>query len=277
MVREKLVVALVNVARGKSVEVVDKVGSVTEARPTEIPCGEEVSATSGDVMAKPIEQPGVGHMLITEGDEARKSMEQGDPGGMSAVSNAGIEDNQSEPIVHGCKRAHDQSQESVEWQDGVGADWRRPLLEYLRALDSMGKQNIRRQVLKYTMMEGELYQRTLDGLLLKCLNEDQARIAMREVHEGMCGAHQSAQKMKWAIQRVGMYWPSMVNDCIRYKKGFEDYQRFGDVQTAPASMLHLVVKVWSFRGWGLDFVREVRPSSPKGHRFGHNGLFYQVG
>jgi hypothetical protein len=53
MVKEKPVVALVNVARGKSVEVLDKVGSTTGVRPTEISVGEEMSATGGDVMAKP--------------------------------------------------------------------------------------------------------------------------------------------------------------------------------------------------------------------------------
>jgi hypothetical protein len=32
-------------------------------------------------------------------------------------------------------------------------------------------------------------------------------------------------------------------------------------------MLHHVVKVWQFRGWGLDFIKEVHPLSSKGHRF----------
>jgi hypothetical protein len=35
----------------------------------------------------------------------------------------------------------------------------------------------------------------VDGLLLRCLSKEEARIAMGEVHEGMCGAHQSGQKM----------------------------------------------------------------------------------
>jgi hypothetical protein len=32
-------------------------------------------------------------------------------------------------------------------------------------------------------------------------------------------------------------------------------------------MLHPVVKVWPFRGWGLDFIKKVHPSLSKGHRF----------
>jgi hypothetical protein len=36
---------------------------------------------------------------------------------------------------------------------------------------------------------------------------------------------------------------------------------------APASTLHPIIKPWLFRGWGLDFIGEVHPSSTKGHRF----------
>jgi hypothetical protein len=35
-------------------------------------------------------------------------------------------------------------------------------------------------------MSDELYRWTVDGLLLKCMNEEHARIAMGEVPEGSC-------------------------------------------------------------------------------------------
>jgi hypothetical protein len=49
---------------------------------------------------------------------------------------------------------------------------------------------IKRQVLKYTSIDGELYRRTIDGVLLKCLGEEQAKGAVQEVHDGICGAPQ---------------------------------------------------------------------------------------
>jgi hypothetical protein len=66
--------------------------------------------------------------------------------------------------------------------------------------------------MKYTVMEGELYRRIVDGLLLKCLGNEQAKIAAGEVHEGMYGTHQSAHKMKWALRRAAFYWPTMMED-----------------------------------------------------------------
>ena len=59
----------------------------------------------------------------------------------------------------------------------------------------------------------------------------------------------------------------MMEDCFRYFKGCEACQRFGDIQSAPTSILHPIIKPWPFRGWGLDFVGEIHPSSSRGHRF----------
>jgi hypothetical protein len=44
---------------------------------------------------------------------------------------------------------------------------------------------------------------------------------MGEVHEGMCGTHQSAHKMKWMLKKAGFYWPMMMGDCFRYFRGCE--------------------------------------------------------
>jgi hypothetical protein len=44
---------------------------------------------------------------------------------------------------------------------------------------------------------------------------------MGEVHEGMCGTHQSAHKMKWMLKKAGFYWPTMMGDCFRYFRGCE--------------------------------------------------------
>jgi hypothetical protein len=39
-------------------------------------------------------------------------------------------------------------------------------------------------------------------------------VAMGEVHEGICGTHQSTPKMKWLLRRAGFYWPTMMADCF---------------------------------------------------------------
>ena len=75
-------------------------------------------------------------------------------------------------------------------------DWRVSIVSYLKDPGRGVEGNIRRLAFKYILVDDELYRRTADDVLLKCLGTDQARVAMREVHEGICGTHQSAPKMK---------------------------------------------------------------------------------
>ena len=69
-------------------------------------------------------------------------------------------------------------------------DWRVPLMSYLRDPGRGAERNIRRLAFKYVLINDELYRRTAEDLLLKCLDSDQARVAMGEVHEVICGTHQ---------------------------------------------------------------------------------------
>jgi hypothetical protein len=125
----------------------------------------------------------------------------------------------------------------------------------------------KREVLKYTSLHVDLYRRTIDGILLKCLSEEHAKVIGWEVHAGICGSQQSAYKMNWLLRRAGFYWSTMMDDCIKYKKGCEACQKFGNVRLAPASVMIPIVNPWPFRGWGLDFIGEIHPGSSKGHQF----------
>jgi hypothetical protein len=157
--------------------------------------------------------------------------------------------------------------DSVKGGDTIRTDWRLPLLECIRDPGKTMDKKIKWQALKYTSLDDDLYRRTINGVLLKCLGEKQAKVAVQEVHVGMCGAHQSAHKMNWLLRRTGFYWLTMMDDRIRYQKGCEACQRFRNIQLAPIGVMNSIVKPWPFRGWGLDFIGEIHPGSYKGHRF----------
>jgi sugar diacid utilization regulator len=93
-------------------------------------------------------------------------------------------------------------------------DWRALLLAYLRDPSAKVDKNVWRSAFKYMLHNDELYRRTTEDLLLKCLGSNQARVAMGEVHEGICGTHQLALKMKWLLRRASFYWPTMMADCF---------------------------------------------------------------
>jgi len=146
-------------------------------------------------------------------------------------------------------------------------DWRKEIIDYLRDPSSKVERHVRFLARKYVLLEEELYYRTIDGVLLKCLGDDEARSLMDEIHEGVCGAHQSAFNMKWMIRRNGYYWPTILEDCFKYFKGCQGCQKFGNIQRAPASAMNPIIKPWSFRGWVIDLIGQIYPPSSKGHKY----------
>jgi hypothetical protein len=96
-----------------------------------------------------------------------------------------LDEGKMKPITEG---------DSVKGGDTIRTDWRLLLLECLRD-HRKTTEKIKRQALKYTSLYDDLYRRTIDNVLLKCLREEQAKVAVREVHDGICGAHQLAHKM----------------------------------------------------------------------------------
>ncbi|CAN6551667.1 unnamed protein product [Malus baccata var. baccata] len=63
---------------------------------------------------------------------------------------------------------------------------------------------------------GNLLRKTPDGLLLKCLGQEESMKVMADVHEGICGAHQVGTKMGWLIRRYGYFWPDVEKNCKSY-------------------------------------------------------------
>jgi len=68
-------------------------------------------------------------------------------------------------------------------------DWRKEIIDYLKDPSKKVERRVRFQATKYVLLGEELYYRTIDGVLLKCLGDDEAKSLMGEIHEGVCGAH----------------------------------------------------------------------------------------
>jgi len=116
--------------------------------------------------------------------------------------------------------------------------------------------------------------KTSEGVLIKCLGETDAYMAVSNTHSGPCGMHQAGHKMKWLLFRQGLYWPTMLKDCLEFPKGCQECQKHAGIQRVPASELHSIVKRWSFRGWALDVIGEIKPKSSIGDIYILVGIDY---
>jgi ribonuclease HI len=151
--------------------------------------------------------------------------------------------------------------------ESVANDWRKEIADYLRDPTKKVDRKVRFQAAKYVLLEGELYYRTIDGVLLRYLDKEESKVLMGEIHEGVCGAHQSAFKMKWVIRRNGYFWPTMLDDCFAYYKGCQECQKFGKVQRVSSSAMNPIIKPWPFRGWEIDLIGQIYSPSSKNHKF----------
>lgn len=104
-------------------------------------------------------------------------------------------------------------------------EWRRQIGDYLQNLGSSSDRKLKFRSLHCTNMGDELYKRSVEGPLLRCLGEIDAYLALAKIHEGTCGAHQAREKMKWVLRRQGVYWPLMAKDGNDYAKACEQWQR----------------------------------------------------
>jgi hypothetical protein len=97
-------------------------------------------------------------------------------------------------------------------------------MDYLKNPSRKVSRKLRYKSIKCVLLDDQLYYKTINGVLLKCLNSEGAKVLMGKVHEGVCGAHQSAHKMKWIIRRSGYFWSTMLEDCFEYYKYCQDCQ-----------------------------------------------------
>ena len=72
-------------------------------------------------------------------------------------------------------------------------------------LSSKAEYKLKQKALKYVLVDDELFKRRQERLLLKCVNDIEAKRIMHKVHEDICGAHKSGPKMRWLIHRYEYY------------------------------------------------------------------------
>jgi hypothetical protein len=70
--------------------------------------------------------------------------------------------------------------------------WRKAIADYLENPSRKVSRKLRYKAIKFVLLDGRLYYKSLDRVLLQCLGQEEAKRMMSEVHDGLCGAHQSA-------------------------------------------------------------------------------------
>jgi hypothetical protein len=118
----------------------------------------------------------------------------------------------------------------------------------------------------YTLVEGDLYQRGANGVLMRCITRKEGCELLTEVHGGECGNHASSLTLVGKAFRHGFYWPTALQDAVELVKTRKACQFHAKQIHMLAQTLQMIPPSWPFAVWGLDIVGPF-PRAVGGYRF----------
>jgi hypothetical protein len=74
---------------------------------------------------------------------------------------------------------------------------------------------------RYTMVEGDLYHRGANGILMRCITQEEGCELLAEIHGGECGSHSSSRTLVGKAFRHGFYWPTALQDAAELVKSYK--------------------------------------------------------
>ena len=83
--------------------------------------------------------------------------------------------------------------------------FRNKIGEYLEDPNRQVPYRVKAQSQNFVLLEGELYRKGPNGLLLRFLSFLDNMKVMKQIHEGVYRAHQAGIKMQWLIRRHGYF------------------------------------------------------------------------
>nr|AAU90238.1 putative polyprotein [Oryza sativa Japonica Group] len=124
--------------------------------------------------------------------------------------------------------------------------------------DREGSERVRRISKRYVLVEGTLYRRAANGILLKCIPREQGVELLADIHEGECGAHSASRTLVGKAFRQGFYWPTALNDAVDLVRRCRACQFHAKQIHQPAQALQIIPLSWPFAVWGLDILGPFR-------------------
>ena len=117
------------------------------------------------------------------------------------------------------------------------------------------------QLARFSLVDGQLYKRSLGGSYLKCLTSEQGQYVLAELHEGICRYHPGGRTVAHRAHTQGYYWLTMKSDAADYVKKCDPFQRMSPVLKSPVHDLLSISITWPFAQWGIDIVGSL-PTTP---------------
>ncbi|KAK1641791.1 hypothetical protein QYE76_060262 [Lolium multiflorum] len=136
--------------------------------------------------------------------------------------------------------------------------WVEPIKEFLingtLPVDETESRRIQRRSKAYTIINGEVYKRSVTGVLQRCVEPEEGKEMLVEIHQGECGHHASSRALVAKVFRHGFYWPTALENAEDLVRKCNGCQRYAKQNHTPTSSLKTIPITWPFVVWCLDMV-----------------------
>ena len=153
----------------------------------------------------------------------------------------------------------------VSQVEKVLPSWMYPIIHYI-SMGELSSEKVKAhktqvQSARFSLIDGQLFKRSLSGPYLKCLTPEHGHYVLVELHEGICGNHPGGRTLAHRAHTQGYYWPTMKADAANYIKKCDRCQRLAPILISPVQDLISISSPWPFAQWGIDIVGSL-PTTP---------------
>ena len=153
----------------------------------------------------------------------------------------------------------------VSQVDETFFSWMDPIAQYINTGELPNEKDkahmLRIQSTKFSLVNGQLFKRSLDGPYLKCLTAKQGQYVLAELHERIFGNHPGGRTLAHRAHTHGYYWPTMRSDAADYVRKCDRCQRRAPVLKSPVQDFISISSPWPFAQWGINIVGPL-PTAP---------------
>jgi transposase InsO family protein len=126
---------------------------------------------------------------------------------------------------------------------------------------------LRLKFASFHLVNGILFCQNFDGVLMRCLEKDEAEKVLLELHAGEAGGHFGGDTTAHKVLRAGYYWPTLFRDAHALCRKCIICQKASGRLQKPAFPLQPVTVDSPFQQWGLDIIGPINPPSSQQHKY----------
>ncbi|XP_070029744.1 uncharacterized protein [Nicotiana sylvestris] len=121
-------------------------------------------------------------------------------------------------------------------------------------LSSNQSKKLKRDSLDYYWDEPYLFKICTDGVIRRCVPEEEQLSILEACHSSSYGVHHGGVRTASKVLSYGFYWPSLFTYAGDFVKRCDECQRAGGIYKKDEMPLNTILEVDIFYVWGIDFM-----------------------